>query len=715
MMDRMGSTERGVRPRAARGRLLALLAAGLLVANGAQAQNAVRGQTLFFSTNGAPLSCGSNGCHDGFPATRRNGINAGANPQAILSAIMQNRGGMIILNGFVSSQDAADIAAYIANPAAAAGSSIAVSPTALLFPTTTAGSASGVLSVSVTNGGSAALSLTSISLAGTNASEFRIAGSSTCANGGSVAAGANCRIDVTFNPTSDGAKTASIAIVHSAAGSPTNVPLNGTAGAAQPMMSLSAASIAFPNTPVGATSATQTIRVTNIGTAALNITALTAGGANPAEFTRTGTCIVGRVLQPLGECTVTYAFAPAALGARSANLTIGSNSASGPVTLNVTGSGVDNTPLIALSRGALAFDRQQINTTSPAQTVVVRNDGGGTLSITAVASSAAVFTAAGNCLNANLTNQQSCTLSVTFRPTAAVASTGVVSLTHNAPGSPSEVMVSGMGSATPVPVVTLSRSAIDFAGVTPVGQSSFSERVTVTNSGPGPVTLGALTGAPEFNLVAGVAGACVSGQDLAQGSACNVDVRFTPAASGTRSGTLSITSNGSPGNATVALTGTGSAAAGAVALPNPQQVEFGSVRLGQTSSARPLTLTNSGTTNLVVNDLAVSGPYELAAGGTCGARPFVLTPGSGCLMSLTYTPTSTDVQQGALQIASNGAPVTVALTGRGDTAGAGGGAGTGASFVRPSNVGFGGGAPAAPWLTMMGLIAALFARRRLAG
>lgn len=712
-MVRNEFSHRSAARRATRGRMLALLAAGLLCAPMANGQNAVRGQMLYFSTNGAPLSCGSNGCHDGFPTTRRNGINAGANPQAILNAIAQNRGGMIVLNGFVSSQDAADIAAYIANPAAASASSIAVSPTALLFPTTTAGTVSGVLSVSVTNGGSAALSLTSIGLTGTNAAEFRIAPSSTCAGGGTVAAGANCRIDVTFNPTSDGSKTASIAIAHNATGSPTNVPLNGTAGAAQPLLSLSAGAIAFPNTPLGVTSATQTVRLTNSGTAALNITALTAGGANPAEFTRTGTCIVGRVLQPLGECTITYAFAPAALGARSANLTIGSNNTAGPVTLTLGGNGVDNTPLIALSRDAISFGRQQNNTTSSPQTVVVRNDGGGTLTITAVASSAAVFTAGGNCLNANLANQQSCTLSVTFRPTAAVASTGVISLTHNAPGSPSEVTVSGMGSATPVPVVTLSRSAIDFAGVTPVGQSSFTERVTVTNSGPGAVTLEALMGAPEFPVVGGAAGACAAGQDLAQGAACNIDVRFAPAGAGARVGTLSITSTGTPGNAAVTLSGTGSAAAAAAALPNPQTVEFGSVRIGMTSPARPLTITNSGTTNLVVNDLAVSGPFALAPGGTCGARPFVLTPGSSCLMSLTYSPTSTEVQQGALQIASNAAPVTVALRGQGDTTGAGTGT-SGSGFVRPSNVGFGGGAPAAPWLTMIGLMAALFARRRAA-
>ncbi|MFN3566231.1 MAG: choice-of-anchor D domain-containing protein, partial [Burkholderiaceae bacterium] len=370
-----------------------LLLAGAVYGPAAHAQNAVRGKMLYGPPvpTGWPITCGSSNCHDGFPTVRKNKINNGTNPATTLNAINKNTGGMGVLQGFVTSTDAADIAAYIANPAAANGPSIAVSPQSLTFSYTLAGSTSAPMSFTVTNGGAASLALTSIATSGANASEFRIAGTSTCTAGGSVAAGGNCRVDVVFAPTSSGTKSAAVTIAHNASGGTTTVALSGSAGAATPTISLSASSLSFATVPVGSTSAAQTVTLSNTGSAALNITALTAGGSNPGDFSRGGTCAAGGTVAAGANCTIAYTFAPSAIGARSASLTIASNNSGGNVTLTLTGSGVDDTPAIALSRTSIAFGNQQAGTTSAAQTVTVGNAGGGTLSVSGVAASNGAF------------------------------------------------------------------------------------------------------------------------------------------------------------------------------------------------------------------------------------------------------------------------------------------------------------------------------------
>ncbi|GAB4465360.1 MAG: hypothetical protein OHK0044_03940 [Burkholderiaceae bacterium] len=690
--------------------VIVLLTASAVFGSAAQAQNAVRGKMLYGPPvpAGWPITCGSSGCHDGFPTVRKNKINNGTNATTTLNAINGNKGGMGILKGFVTATDAADIAAYIANPAAADGPSIAVSPASLTFSYTLAGATSAPMSFTVTNGGAAALSLTSLATSGANASEFRIANTSTCAAGGSVAAGGNCRVDVVFAPTASGAKSAAVTINHNAAGGTTSVALAGSAGAATPTISLSASALSFATVPLGSTSAAQTVTLSNTGAAALNITALTAGGSNPGDFTRGGSCAAGGTVAAGASCTITYTFAPSALGARSASLTIVSNNSGGNVTLSLSGSGVNNTPAIALSRTSIAFGNQQIGTTSAAQSVTVSNAGGGTLSVSGVAANNGVFATAGNCVGANLANGQSCTVSVTFAPTAAATVNGTLAITHNAAGSPSSVALTGTGTTAPVPAVALSRTAVSFAGVTAVGQQSIAERVTLTNNGPGSVTLNSVTASAEFNVVAGP-GACRAGQTLAQGASCSIDVSFAPAAAGVRNGTLSIASGGAPSTLTASLAGTGSAVAAAAAAPNPTAVDFGAVRVGTAATPRMLTIADAGMTNLIVDRIVVDAPFQMASGGTCGAPPFTLTPGASCTVMVAYQPDTAGMHQGSLQVMGNAtAPAVVALSGQAEQV-------TTAAAVGPTNVGFGGaGALGGVWLAALGLLAALGARRRAA-
>jgi hypothetical protein len=166
-----------------------------------------------------------------------------------------------------------------------------VQPAMLQFGTVGVGSSGSAQTVTLTNTGSAALNLTDISISGPNANEFGIAssGSSPCPMpSGAVVSGANCTVAVFFAPQTGGAKSANLNFADNASGSPQTVQLTGTA--ATPTIQFSSTSLSFAPQSEGTTSAAQMVTLTNSGTAALSISNIAVGGANPTDFTATSNC-----------------------------------------------------------------------------------------------------------------------------------------------------------------------------------------------------------------------------------------------------------------------------------------------------------------------------------------------------------------------------------------------------------------------------------------
>ena len=87
-------------------------------------------------------------------------------------------------------------------------SALAISPHSLAFGNQGAGTASAARSISVQNNSASAVPITSIKLAGAGASQF--VSTSNC--GSSVAGKGSCTINVTFRPTSAGAKQATLTV-----------------------------------------------------------------------------------------------------------------------------------------------------------------------------------------------------------------------------------------------------------------------------------------------------------------------------------------------------------------------------------------------------------------------------------------------------------------------------------------------------------------------
>jgi len=88
------------------------------------------------------------------------------------------------------------------------------------------------------------------------------------------------------------------------------------------------------NQAVGATSAAKTVTIVNTGTGTVTVSGVAVSGA---PFARTHSCTT---IAAGASCPVSVTFAPTALGAKAGTLTVTSNAANGPHTVNLAGTGV---------------------------------------------------------------------------------------------------------------------------------------------------------------------------------------------------------------------------------------------------------------------------------------------------------------------------------------------------------------------------------------
>jgi hypothetical protein len=445
------STKTSPNRAALRGALLIALCAA---ATGALAQNAVRGKQLYENTNNAPISCGLGICHGLDPSINTNKIRNGANNPTLILQAITNVPEMRFLSAYVNATDAADIAAYIANPAAASGAAVTASATAMTFGSTQVGGTntnSTPATITLTNSGAGTLTITAIARSGTNATEFTAGGTCVGASPVNVAPGANCTLTAMFRPTATGTRTASFVVQSNAPANP-SVSLTGLASAvATPDFTRSATSLTFNTQTIGTTSAAQQVTLTSSGMAALTITQVSAA-PNP-EFSATSNCV--GTLAASATCTISVTFAPTAAGTRNGTVSITSNVPGSPHTVTLSGNGVTTpTPAAALATSAIAFGNTSITAAPVQQGTDLRNTGNAALTITG-ASIGGVnptdfrFAAGHTCAVGTVPAGGSCRIQVEFRPQSAGTKTANVMVTHNATGGATTLAVSG-GATAPI-------------------------------------------------------------------------------------------------------------------------------------------------------------------------------------------------------------------------------------------------------------------------
>ena len=509
---------------------------------------------------------------------------------------------------------------------------VGLSPTSLTFPAQLVGTSSSAQSVTLSNTGSAALSITSITTSG----DF--SQTNTC--GSSLAASASCTLSVTFKPTATGTRTGAVTITDNAKPATQSVSLTGTGTA--PVVSLSPTSLTFAAQAVGTSSSAQSVSLSNTGSATLSITSITVSG----DFSQTNTC--GTSLAASASCTLSVTFKPTATGTRTGVVTITDNASPATQTVSLTGTGVD-APVVSLSPASLTFPAQQVGTSSKAQLVTLKNTGSATLRITRITVSGD-FSQTNPC-GSSVAVGASCTLSVTFKPTAAGTRTGAVTITDNATPSTQTISLTGTGTA---PVVSLSPTSLTFPAQK-VGTSSSAQSVTLRNTGNASLTITSIKASGNFSQT----NTC--GASVAASASCTISVTFKPTATGTRTGAVTITDNANPATQTVSLTGTGASAA--VVSLSPASLTFAAQQVGTTSNAQSVTLSNTGSEALGITSITASG--DSSQTNTCGSS---VAANASCTLSVTFEPTAAGAITGAVTIADDavGSPQSVALTGTGE-------------------------------------------------
>ena len=315
-------------------------------------------------------------------------------------------------------------------------------------------------------------------------------------------------------------------------------------------------------------------------------------------------------------------------------------------------------PALRLQPSSLGFSAQVVGTVSTPRTVNVRNNLTTPVAITSIASNSAEFIQSNDC-GPQLAGRGQCTITVSFSPAAAGPRSGVITILHNAGGSPQSIPLGGDG----LEPVVLSPATLEF-GTQAIGTTSNLQSISLTNQQSVPLAIASMTASGDFTIAIGC------GATLLAGRSCNIRLRFSPTAPGLRTGTLTVTHNaaGSPTSASLRGTGTAPNVSSITVTPaNPtialgRQQQFtatGTFSNGTTtnvtsavtwasSSAGVATISNAPATIGTATSVAQGGTTITATlNGVVGQT--TLTVGPPALVSIAVTPASASIPLGLTQ------------------------------------------------------------------
>jgi hypothetical protein len=291
--------------------------------------------------------------------------------------------------------------------------------------------ASATQSVTLTNTGNSTVSISQVNVTGTG---FTLNGSAPLVT---LSAGQAASFSVTFIPTVAGSATGSASVISTAANSPLSISLSGVG--TQPQISIVPATVSFGTVTVGQTNS-QTITLSNPGTANLNITQSAGPGAG---FGLTG-LVLPLTLAPGKSTTFTMSFTPTSGTSSSSTLTLVSNAPNSPTTIPLSGTGLAPVLQLTPSTTSLSFGSQALNA-SATQSVTLTNTGNAAVSISQVNVIGTGFILNGSASLVTLSAGQTASFSVTFTPTVAGSATGSASVVSTAANSPLSISLSGSG------------------------------------------------------------------------------------------------------------------------------------------------------------------------------------------------------------------------------------------------------------------------------
>ena len=369
-----------------------------------------------------------------------------------------------------------------------------------------------------------------------------------------MANGTTCTMYVYFAPTASGSLIGNVTINNNGYFSQVNtVNLSGLGSS----MQLSGAPLAFGNQLVKTTSAAKSVTVTNTGTAAITMGAITM--TDSTDYTLTvNTCPAsGKTLAAGASCTLTVTFNPTSTGSKRGTIVINDSDPSTPQLVGLSGTGTSN---VSLSLTSVTFATTAVGTTSSATKITLTNNTGVSITLSNPAITVTgpfVSPSSTTCTNSLvIANKGTCVINVEFKPTVVGFAQGTLNVNDSDVTSPQSVALQGYGTG-----IKFSSNTINFGTVTR-GQT-VSSTVTITNVGTTNVFFtGAMiqgTQAADFSDNYGDSAPCgnTSSNPLKPGGTCQVTVSFDPSIVGTENASYKVFDNSVGSPQALSLTGKG--------------------------------------------------------------------------------------------------------------------------------------------------------------
>ncbi len=511
---------------------------------------------------------------------------------------------------------------------------LSLSSASLDFGNVTAGT-SKTLTVTASNTGSASVTVSSASI---SSQYFSL---KTPGLPITIPAGQSATITFGFTPNALGAFSGSAFISSNASNSIDTLLLAGTGtGTTSGLLMASVPSESFGSVMVGSNQS-QSETITNAGGSSVTISqvAISGAGFNLSGITTPLTLAAGQT------ANFSVTFTPLSAGSASGGVTITSNASDPTLAIPLSGTGaaagsLGSTPS-SLSFGSVTVGSNQ------SLSEMLTNTGGSSVTVSQIATSGTGFSLSGIAAPFTLAPGQSASFSVIFAPLSAASASGSVNVISNASNPSLSIPLSGTGISPGV--LGSNPASLSFGSVTVGNKQSLSE--TVTNTGGASVTISSATITGTGFTLSGITAPVT----LTTGQSATFSVTFTPASTGSASGSVTITSNASNPSLTIALLGTGVSPGGLGS--NPTSLAFGSVTVGNKQSLSE-TVTNTGGSSTTISSAAISGAGFALSGIT---TPVTLASGQSTTFTVIFTPASAGSVTGSVTINSNASNPTLAI------------------------------------------------------
>jgi hypothetical protein len=565
-----------------------------------------------------------------FPSTIAATKNMSFNVKFAPSAAQGMTGSIKFVDNAPNSTQSLDLAGTGTSENAA----LVAAPGSVSFGNVTVGG-SGSQSVTLTNSGASAIAISQAAATGTG---FSISGLSPM----TLNAGQTTTFTAKFAPTATGSAAGAVTITSNASNPTLTVELVGVG--AQPHLSANPSVVSFGSLAVG-NSSLISVTLTNTGTGSV---AISSGSASGSGFSMTG--LSAATLNAGQSTSFNVKFAPTATGAASGSVSIVSNAPGSPLAIPLSGTATQSQPGLTINPANVPFGNISVGGNS-SQNVTLTNSGNAVVTITGATASGTGFGLSG--LGAPSINPgASVTFAATFAPTTAGNVTGSISISSNAPNSPSVITLSGAGIQGQL---IANPSTASFGTVST--NSSNSQTITLSNTGSASVSVSQVNVSGTGFSLSGMSGLPMT---INAGANKTFNVVFAPTTSGSASGMVQVVSSAPNSPISIALSGTGQTATQLLSA-NPSSFNFNSVNDGSSATVN-VTLTNTGNSNVMISGVGATG----AGFSATGVSGTTLTPNQTATLVITFAPTTAGAVTGNVAVSSNASnSPTINLAGTG--------------------------------------------------